>query len=81
MSAGIACIGFSWIASPACTELEMITMDWLGKLLGLPEEFLNASPGHGGGVLQVKKFFYFRVRAVIHCQYLIYFISRRLYNH
>lgn len=54
LSAGIGCIGFSWIASPACTELEMITMDWLGKLLGLPEKFLNSSSGPGGGVLQVK---------------------------
>ena len=31
----------------------MVTMDWLGKLLGLPEEFLNENPGYGGGVLQV----------------------------
>ncbi|KAJ8679478.1 hypothetical protein QAD02_015265 [Eretmocerus hayati] len=52
LSAGIGCVGFSWIASPACTELEMVTMDWLGKLLGLPEEFLNSSPGYGGGVIQ-----------------------------
>lgn len=58
ISAGIGCVGFSWIASPACTELEMITMDWLGKLLGLPEEFLNSSPGPGGGVLQVSILFY-----------------------
>lgn len=28
-------------------------MDWLGKLLGLPEEFLNCSEGPGGGVIQV----------------------------
>ncbi|KAJ8679479.1 hypothetical protein QAD02_015266 [Eretmocerus hayati] len=52
MSAGLGSIGFSWITSPACTELEMITMDWLGKLLGLPEKFLNSSPGYGGGVIQ-----------------------------
>jgi len=39
------------IASPACTELEMVTMDWLAKLLHLPEDFL--STGKGGGVIQV----------------------------
>ncbi|KAK4880251.1 hypothetical protein RN001_008397 [Aquatica leii] len=52
LSAGIACVGFSWITSPACTELEVITMNWLGKALGLPEEFLNCSKGPGGGVIQ-----------------------------
>ncbi|KAF5306406.1 hypothetical protein FQA39_LY08915 [Lamprigera yunnana] len=52
LSAGIACIGFSWMSSPACTELEVVTMNWLGKLLGLPEHFLNCSEGPGGGVIQ-----------------------------
>ena len=32
LSDAIGCIGFSWIASPACTELEMVMMDWLGKV-------------------------------------------------
>lgn len=32
LSDGIGCIGFSWAASPACTELETIVLDWLGKL-------------------------------------------------
>lgn len=49
---GLAVVGFSWMASPACTELEVVTMNWLGKLLGLPEEFLNCSSGPGGGVIQ-----------------------------
>ena len=40
------------IASPACTELEVVMMDWLGKALQLPEEFLSG--GKGGGVIQVK---------------------------
>lgn len=41
-------------SSPACTELEMNVMDWLAKMLGLPEHFLHHHPGsHGGGVLQV----------------------------
>lgn len=28
-------------------------MDWLAKMLGLPEEFLHSSEGPGGGVIQV----------------------------
>jgi len=52
LSDAIGCIGFSWIASPACTELEMVMMDWLGKMLNLPEEFLFSGPGKGGGVIQ-----------------------------
>ena len=55
LSDAIGCIGFSWIASPACTELEMVMMDWLGKMLQLPEEFLFSGPGRGGGVIQVCK--------------------------
>ena len=39
--------------SPACTELEVITTDWLGKMINLPEEFLHCGPGPGGGVIQV----------------------------
>ena len=31
LSAGLGVVGFSWAASPACTELETIMMDWLGK--------------------------------------------------
>jgi len=53
LSCAIGCIGFNWIASPACTELEVITCNWLGQLLGLPNEFLNSSNGTGGGVIQV----------------------------
>ncbi|KAG8572372.1 hypothetical protein GDO81_012030 [Engystomops pustulosus] len=48
----IGCIGFSWASSPACTELETIMLDWLGKVIGLPEEFLAGSKGEGGGVIQ-----------------------------
>ena len=42
------------VASPACTELEVVMMDWLGKLIGLPSVFLASSAGKGGGVIQVK---------------------------
>ncbi|XP_050577234.1 aromatic-L-amino-acid decarboxylase-like isoform X2 [Bombus affinis] len=49
----IGCIGFSWAASPACTELETIVCDWFGKAIGLPTDFLYFSPGSkGGGVIQ-----------------------------
>ncbi|XP_073534437.1 aromatic-L-amino-acid decarboxylase [Phyllobates terribilis] len=48
----IGCIGFSWASSPACTELETVMLDWLGKMVGLPEQFLAGSKGEGGGVIQ-----------------------------
>ena len=41
-------------SSPACTELETIVMDWLGKLIGLPSVFLHSNKQTmGGGVIQV----------------------------
>ncbi|CAG9865313.1 unnamed protein product [Phyllotreta striolata] len=53
LSDAIGCIGFSWAASPACTELETIVMDWLGKAIGLPDDFITSKPNStGGGVLQ-----------------------------
>lgn len=53
LSGAIACIGFTWISSPACTELEVVTMDWLGKAIDLPPQFLSGpSNGKGGGVIQ-----------------------------
>lgn len=52
LSGAIACIGFTWIASPACTELEVVMLDWLGKMIDLPKEFLACSGGKGGGVIQ-----------------------------
>ncbi|KMZ67181.1 short isoform Tyrosine Decarboxylase [Zostera marina] len=47
---GLNVIGLSWITSPASTELEVIVLDWLAKLLNLPDQFL--STGHGGGIIQ-----------------------------
>jgi Pyridoxal-dependent decarboxylase conserved domain len=38
-------------SSPACTELEIAMMDWLAKLIKLPEVFMSS--GSGGGVIQV----------------------------
>jgi aromatic-L-amino-acid decarboxylase len=52
LSDAIACIGFSWIASPACTELEVVMMDWLARMIKLPEFYLASSGGSGGGVIQ-----------------------------
>ncbi|KFO33027.1 Aromatic-L-amino-acid decarboxylase [Fukomys damarensis] len=51
----IGCIGFSWAASPACTELETVMMDWLGKMLQLPDAFLAGNAGEGGGVIQLQR--------------------------
>ncbi|XP_030620695.1 histidine decarboxylase [Chanos chanos] len=49
----INCLGFTWASSPACTELEIIVMDWLCKALGLPSHFLHHHPdSRGGGILQ-----------------------------
>ncbi|ESN93210.1 hypothetical protein HELRODRAFT_186120 [Helobdella robusta] len=50
LSDAIGCIGFSWISSPACTELEMKMMKWLGKLINLPSQFYT--PTNAGGVIQ-----------------------------
>ncbi|KAH8868881.1 Tyrosine decarboxylase [Schistosoma japonicum] len=51
LSTALGCNGFSWVASPAITELEILMCDWIGKLLNLPETFLHSS-GIGGGVIQ-----------------------------
>lgn len=50
VSAGLAVNGMLWSTSPACTELEMVVLDWLVELLRLPEHFSFA--GTGGGVIQ-----------------------------
>ncbi|KAK1683947.1 hypothetical protein QYE76_044795 [Lolium multiflorum] len=49
LTAGINVIPFTWTASPAATELEMVVIDWLGKALHLPDSLLFA--GGGGGAL------------------------------
>ncbi|KAE8750210.1 hypothetical protein FOCC_FOCC003018 [Frankliniella occidentalis] len=49
----INCIGFTWAASPAATELETVVMNWLGRMVGLPDDFLHLrSDSPGGGVIQ-----------------------------
>ncbi|CAH2000499.1 unnamed protein product [Acanthoscelides obtectus] len=53
LSDAIGAMGFSWAASPACTELETIMLDWFGKAIGLPDQFLSNKEGSiGGGVIQ-----------------------------
>ncbi|CAL4976402.1 unnamed protein product [Urochloa decumbens] len=47
--AGINVVPFTWAASPAATELEMVVVDWLGKALHLPGSLLFG--GGGGGTL------------------------------
>ncbi|TVU14389.1 hypothetical protein EJB05_37853, partial [Eragrostis curvula] len=50
LAAGINAVPFTWSASPAATELEMVVVDWLGKALHLPRSLLF-SGGGGGTVL------------------------------
>jgi len=42
LSAGLNIVGFSWITSPAATELESIVLDWLAKAFQLPEDFYSS---------------------------------------
>lgn len=39
LSTGLGVLGLSWQSSPALTELEEVTTDWLRQLLGLPPVF------------------------------------------
>ncbi|KAJ2403313.1 hypothetical protein GGI23_000018 [Coemansia sp. RSA 2559] len=49
-------VAFSWVSSPAATELETIVMDSLGKLIGLDKRFMSlnedGTESKGGGVIQ-----------------------------
>ena len=49
LSAGLGVNGFSWMTSPACTELELRVVDWMAELLDLPARFYNTS--EAGGVV------------------------------
>ncbi|XP_044353708.1 tyrosine decarboxylase 1-like [Triticum aestivum] len=49
LSTGLNVVPFTRAASPVATELEGVVMDWMGKLVGLPDRFLFF--GGGGGVL------------------------------
>ncbi|KAF5401559.1 Aromatic-L-amino-acid decarboxylase [Paragonimus heterotremus] len=57
ISGGLGIMGFSWIACPASTELEVVTLNWLAKAIGLPKKFLfdnNTLDGDksGGGTIE-----------------------------
>lgn len=44
--------GFNWTCSPSSTELEVIVLDWMAKMLGLSQDFHSDSPsGKGGGII------------------------------
>lgn len=45
LSAGLNVIGFSWVGSPACTELEVVALDWLASALGLPAKVPRGAGG------------------------------------
>ncbi|KAI9667240.1 MAG: hypothetical protein M1821_000053 [Bathelium mastoideum] len=49
-SAAFTAPAFNWLCSPAVTELETVVLDWLARLLALPECY--QSTGEGGGVIQ-----------------------------
>lgn len=68
LSAGINMVGFSWITSPAATELEMIVLDWLAKALKLPDEFLST------GIPFQTNFTYKKIILLFHKR-VIYLIS------
>ncbi|MEM7262909.1 MAG: pyridoxal-dependent decarboxylase, partial [Planctomycetota bacterium] len=53
LASGLGVQGMLWETSPACTELEMVVLDWLVDALGLPDAFRTTRPGaEGGGVIQ-----------------------------
>lgn len=50
--AAISNPGFNWSVSPSVTELEILMVDWVGRMLGLDESFLSTSKsGKGGGII------------------------------
>ncbi|MEP6980562.1 MAG: pyridoxal-dependent decarboxylase [Nakamurella sp.] len=50
LASGLGVQGMVWATSPAATEVETRTMDWLAELLDLPDRFRSTGPG--GGVIQ-----------------------------
>ncbi|KQJ84590.1 tyrosine decarboxylase 1 [Brachypodium distachyon] len=51
LAAGLNVNPFTWAASPAAAELEVVVTDWLGQALGLPEKLLFRGGSGGGGTL------------------------------
>lgn len=50
LSSALGVQGMLWETGPACTELEIVMMDWLAEMQDLPPQF--RSTGAGGGVIQ-----------------------------
>lgn len=50
LSSGLGVQGMIWATSPAATEVETKVLDWLTRMMQLPEAFLSHSTG--GGVIQ-----------------------------
>jgi len=51
LSDGFGINGLSWQSSPACTELEVLVLDWMVKAMEMPEKFLSSSENGGGIIL------------------------------
>lgn len=49
-AAAISNPGFNWAVSPSVTELELVTLDWVARMLGLSDAFLTTSE-RGGGII------------------------------
>ncbi|KAF8568182.1 hypothetical protein P879_06909 [Paragonimus westermani] len=58
LSLAIAPLGLTWLSCPACTELEVIVLDWLVHAFGLPKKFLSSGNSannfetNGGGTIE-----------------------------
>lgn len=50
LSSALGIQGMLWETGPACTELEIVMMDWLAEMQALPAQFRSSGPG--GGVIQ-----------------------------
>ena len=49
-SSALTVSAFNWECAPAVTELEIIVLDWLVKMFGLPSCYLSTTSG--GGIIQ-----------------------------
>ncbi|VDL98926.1 unnamed protein product [Schistocephalus solidus] len=55
ISSAIGGVAFTWASSPVSTELEVLMLDWLAKIFGLPDFYLSHTDG--GGIIQVSGYF------------------------
>uniref|UniRef100_A0AC35FGN9 Uncharacterized protein n=1 Tax=Panagrolaimus sp. PS1159 TaxID=55785 RepID=A0AC35FGN9_9BILA len=55
LASAIATVNFCWDSAPAFTELEIVMVNWVGKVFNLPKEFLfdgDSETSPGGGSMQ-----------------------------